>query len=211
MPRSAKAGTDGTDDACVLGPARARREQHRVGLESQCLVDRDLIVAHDDRVGTEFAEILHEVVDEAVVAVDHKNSLALSRHQTAAEPPVVSNVFCGLCSHAVAPPKRKTSGRVTPKGTRPGQATTTHEPITTSSAGVSASSRYTPPTPKDFYESPRWVPILMLVPLGHRRAGDLVAIRHLGHDQHTRAGRARVLAGWAVGRHEVALTQLTLL
>jgi Cell division protein CrgA len=78
----------------------------------------------------------------------------------------VSNVFLGLCSHAVAPPKRKTSGRVTPKGTRPGQATTTTEPISTSSANVSASSRYTPPTPKDYYESPRWVPILMITLLG---------------------------------------------
>ncbi len=74
----------------------------------------------------------------------------------------MSNVFCGVCCLAVAPPKRKTSGRVTPKGTRPGQATTTTEPIGTSSASVSASSRYTPPTPKDFYESPRWVPILMI-------------------------------------------------
>ena len=86
----------------------------------------------------------------------------MSPLQTVAASPVVSNEFCGLCSHAVAPPKRKTSGRVTPKGTRPGQATTSSEPITTSSAGVSASSRYTPPTPKEFYESPRWVPILML-------------------------------------------------
>ena len=74
----------------------------------------------------------------------------------------MSNVLFGLCSPAVAPPKRKTTGRVTPKGTRPGQVTTTHEPITTSAAGVSASSRYTPPTPREFYESPRWVPILML-------------------------------------------------
>jgi Cell division protein CrgA len=86
----------------------------------------------------------------------------MSPLQTVAVSPVVSNEFRGLCSHAVAPPKRKTSGRVTPKGTRPGQATTSPEPTTTSSAGVSASSRYTPPTPKEFYESPRWVPILML-------------------------------------------------
>jgi hypothetical protein len=50
---------------------------------------------------------------------------------------------------------------VTPKGTRPGEATTTHQP-SSSSATVSASSRYTPPNPKEFYESPRWVPILMI-------------------------------------------------
>ncbi len=86
----------------------------------------------------------------------------MSPHKTVAALPVVSNVLFGLCSHAVAPPKRKTSGRVTPKGTRPGQVTTTQEPISSSAASVSASSRYTPPTPKDFYESPRWVPILMI-------------------------------------------------
>lgn len=50
---------------------------------------------------------------------------------------------------------------MTPKGTRPGQVATSPEPYS-SPNGVSASSRYTPPTPKEFYESPRWVPILML-------------------------------------------------
>jgi hypothetical protein len=38
--------------------------------------------------------------------------------------------------------KRSTSGRVTPKGTSGG--------------------RYTPPTPKEYKVSPRWVPVLML-------------------------------------------------
>lgn len=51
---------------------------------------------------------------------------------------------------------------MTPKGTRPGQVATSPEPYSSSSS-VSASSRYTPPTPKEFYESPRWVPIVMLV------------------------------------------------
>jgi hypothetical protein len=62
----------------------------------------------------------------------------------------------------VAPPKRKTTGRVTPKGTRPGQTIASNESIATSSAGVAESSRYTPPLSKDFYESPRWVPIVMI-------------------------------------------------
>lgn len=30
-------------------------------------------------------------------------------------------------------------------------------------SAVNASSRYTPPTPKEFYESPRWIPALMAV------------------------------------------------
>jgi hypothetical protein len=50
---------------------------------------------------------------------------------------------------------------VTPKGTRPGQIVAESNGSSGSSA-VSASSRYTPPTPKEFYESPRWVPILMI-------------------------------------------------
>lgn len=33
-------------------------------------------------------------------------------------------------------------------------------------AHAEASSRYTPPTPQEFYESPRWVPILMLSLIG---------------------------------------------
>ena len=44
----------------------------------------------------------------------------------------------------MAPKKRHTSGRTTPD----------------------ASTRYTPPVPESFKESPRWVPILMFVLLG---------------------------------------------
>ncbi len=83
----------------------------------------------------------------------------------------------------MAPPKRKTTGgRVTPKGTQPGQLlpsahreatlasrTTTgrsEHDATHSAGGIGASSRYTPPTPRDVYESPSWVPILMAVLLG---------------------------------------------
>ena len=70
-------------------------------------------------------------------------------------------------SLAVAPPKRKTSGRVTPKGTRPGQASTgtaatTATDASESHAPVHSSSRYTPPIPQSAKESPRWVPILMI-------------------------------------------------
>jgi hypothetical protein len=64
-------------------------------------------------------------------------------------------------SLAVAPPKRKSGGRVTPAGTRPGSA-----PARASggerAATVGASSRYTPPVPQAAKESPPWVPVLML-------------------------------------------------
>ena len=60
----------------------------------------------------------------------------------------------------MAPPKRKSGGRITPKGTRPGQSASVAAPATSSSVGQS--SRYTPPIPKAVKESPRWVPVLML-------------------------------------------------
>jgi hypothetical protein len=76
----------------------------------------------------------------------------------------------------VAPPKRKGGGRVTPKGTRPGDLKT---PTAPRDLGIgdgdgprhaaSASTRYTPPTPaamKGMMPSPRWVPILMFALFG---------------------------------------------
>ncbi|MEI7618886.1 MAG: cell division protein CrgA [Actinomycetota bacterium] len=65
----------------------------------------------------------------------------------------------------MAPPKRKTGGRTTPKGTKPGQLPAAGAPPIaggSSSGGVAASSRYTPPIPHSVRESPRWVPMLMI-------------------------------------------------
>ena len=33
-------------------------------------------------------------------------------------------------------------------------------------SSIGQSSRYTPPTPKEYYESPKWVPIMMAVFIG---------------------------------------------
>jgi hypothetical protein len=67
----------------------------------------------------------------------------------------------------VAPPKRKTTGRVTPKGTKPGEQSN-RAVASDERAGhdVEASSRYTPKRASYEDESPRWVPILMFVLLG---------------------------------------------
>ncbi|MGI9051306.1 MAG: cell division protein CrgA [Ilumatobacteraceae bacterium] len=72
----------------------------------------------------------------------------------------------------MAPPKRKTGGRVTPAGTKPGDrpkpavtsgATGSTGSATRPAAGrVAASSRYTPPTPLSAKESPPWLPVVML-------------------------------------------------
>ncbi|MFZ9697986.1 MAG: cell division protein CrgA [Schleiferiaceae bacterium] len=81
----------------------------------------------------------------------------------------------------MAPPKRKTGGRVTPKGTKPGGVHKTHALDNADvksmhgTSSVEASTRYTPPTPKSYYESPRWVPILMFVLLG---LGSLVILMY---------------------------------
>jgi hypothetical protein len=68
----------------------------------------------------------------------------------------------------VAPPKRKSGGRTTPKGTKPGQLPTAgtpprgaHHHPDVDQRGVSASSRYTPPVPMSMKVSPTWVPVLM--------------------------------------------------
>ncbi len=55
---------------------------------------------------------------------------------------------------------------MTPKGTKPGHVTAMAKEAPHHDSNISKSSRYTPPTPKEFYESPRWVPILMAVFLG---------------------------------------------
>ena len=82
----------------------------------------------------------------------------------------------------MAPPKRKTgSGRVTPKGTKPGSA-----PAAAPKAHkhhdddhrVEASSRYTPKVPQYEKESPRWWPVMMMsfFVIG----GILILIKYLG-------------------------------
>ncbi len=53
-------------------------------------------------------------------------------------------------------PTRRTGGRATPKGgPTPRRAGTSRTP--------EASTRYTPPVPRAQKQSPRWVPVLMLV------------------------------------------------
>jgi hypothetical protein len=72
----------------------------------------------------------------------------------------------------MAPKKRRTGGRVTPKGTKSGQPHKTHrldhaDPHAMHGNDIAeASSRYTPPIPKALRASPPWVPVLMFALLG---------------------------------------------
>jgi hypothetical protein len=61
----------------------------------------------------------------------------------------------------VAPPKRKTGGRVTPKGGG-GATGSTASSSSGASSGPGESRRYTPPVPEAAKVSPQWVPVLML-------------------------------------------------
>jgi hypothetical protein len=62
----------------------------------------------------------------------------------------------------MAPSKRRTGGRTTPKGTKPGQLSYKQHGNPT----AEASSRYTPPIAHNVRVSPQWVPILMFALLG---------------------------------------------
>jgi hypothetical protein len=69
----------------------------------------------------------------------------------------------GSYTRPVPPPKRKTGGRVTAPGTRPGEKPAAGGGKAAATPGrVAASSRYTPPVPAGDKESPPWLPALML-------------------------------------------------
>jgi Cell division protein CrgA len=69
-------------------------------------------------------------------------------------------------ARAKKPVKRRVpAGRVTPKGTRPGEV-------------PDASGRYTPPIPRQVKVSPRWVPVLMFTFLG--AGAGVIFLNYLG-------------------------------
>ena len=75
------------DDARRLGAPGSGRQQHTVGSETDRLADREPIVAVHDRVGAQLTEILHEVVDEAVVRVDHEDARHAATIPTTSDTP----------------------------------------------------------------------------------------------------------------------------
>ena len=66
---------------CIIGPSGSGKStflrcinQLETYQGGKIFVNGELIVAHDNGVGTKLTEILHDVVDKAVVAVDHQNA-----------------------------------------------------------------------------------------------------------------------------------------
>ena len=59
-------------DAGLVRRARPGRDHDLRGRERLDGVERDLVVAHDVHPGAQLAEVLHEVVGEGIVVVDHQ-------------------------------------------------------------------------------------------------------------------------------------------
>ncbi len=109
----------------------------------------------------------------------------------------------------MAPPKRKTGGgRVTPKGTQPGN----RAPAAAKSTGdagpakseVAASSRYTPKATRRQLIPPNWIPIIMVALL--IGGGLAIMARYLvwtGSNIPTLVGLVMILGGlWAATKWE---------
>ena len=134
-------GADGVDRHADVGgivrAAGAGRDEDRVGLERLQLGERDRVVAVHDRFGAELTEVLHEVVDERVVVVDHEHP-----HVGNATGPRPGD-RTGLAKVPAVAPTRK-SAKPAPPTRRPTKG-----------------SRYTPPAPKTVKSSHLWVPVTM--------------------------------------------------
>ncbi len=105
----------------------------------------------------------------------------------------------------MAPPKRKTGGgRVTPKGTRPGDrpggsakaADSSDTDVTSSRSAVAASSRYTPKAGRRGLVPPNWIPVIMVALL--IGGGLMIMARYLVWDSSnipTVLGLAMIMGG----------------
>ena len=95
----------------------------------------------------------------------------------------------------MAPPKRKSGGgRVTPKGTQPGDRNVSSPGV--DDHRVAASSRYTPKQQKRQLVPPSWIPVIMLVLL--IGGGLLIMARYLiftGSNWPTFVGLGMILGG----------------
>ena len=73
IPSSGKRRAASIDTPASTGPARARGDHHAVGAAREQLVDRVHVVAHDVGLRAQLAQVLDEVVGEAVVVVDDED------------------------------------------------------------------------------------------------------------------------------------------
>ena len=133
-PKARMASIDTPTSPGSSGLPGTRRHEHGVGLERAQLVERDRVVAVDDRLGAELPEVLHEVVDERVVVVDDEHP-----HRGNATGPGPHRP--GSAKVAAVAPTKKSPAQPTRRPTK--------------------GSRYTPPAPKTVKSSRLWVPVTM--------------------------------------------------
>ena len=146
---TAQFGDRGRAHACVLGPARARRHEQSGGVEGPQTGHVHGIVADDDGIGPELAEVLDEVVDEAVVVVDDRHLDAHRRRgyrqrESWLSSKVVARTRAGSDDGASSKKRTATSGRTTPQGGR----ATPQGGRATPPGSRDVNKRYTAPIPK---------------------------------------------------------------
>ena len=143
------------------GPARSST---RVRPSARRPVEVDLVVAHHDRLGAELAEVLDEVVDEAVVVVDDDDP---RRHAPRAYLAVsVPRPDAAPAGHYPRGPwlsERAHRQRQAVTGGRAERAPPDGSPRRGRKApGSRTSGRYTAPIPREVRRSPRWYPWMLL-------------------------------------------------
>ena len=117
-----------TSSGCVPGSPGPGDTSTASGSSATQLVERDRVVTVDDRLGAELPEVLHEVVDERVVVVDHQHPRSHIGHGTG---PVTAARRRVNLAQAVARTTKSQSNRPPPhraRGTRRPRKAGKHEP-----------------------------------------------------------------------------------
>ena len=73
-PFAGEAADERVRQAGVIRTAGPGAYEDAVGVERIDLVERERVATMHERLGAEFPEVLHEVVDERVVVVDHQHA-----------------------------------------------------------------------------------------------------------------------------------------
>ena len=121
-PRSPKARIASFERPASSGAARAGRDRGPRRARARCSSSSvDRVVAVHDRLGAELTQVLHEVVDERVVVVDHEHRARRARYRSRA----------GAARDRLSPRRGATRKSPPPSTRRP-----------------RSGSRYTPPAPK---------------------------------------------------------------
>ena len=135
----------------------------------------DGVVAEDDGIGPELAQLLDQVVDEGVVVVDDQDP---GSHERGSVPSLKGATGPRLSyPRALCQTRRSQDpGRRRTRGSRPGGAP---RPRSADPRRREESGRYTPPIPKSVRRSPPWYGVLVLALLIGGVA--VIVVNYLAH------------------------------